>query len=202
MPGRPGVGADGTQRAAGAGRGYRGHRAGAPCGCWPQTGDRRAAGATGRVLPGDRRLPSRRRPRLALGTDVSVAGKYTPTALPEPDSTVEVDGYAITVSTEPGKGGEITASLTVTRDGRPVDDLEPYLGANGHLVAIRAGDLAYAHVHPVDEHAGPPLDGTVIFDATLDATGRYGLFFDFKHNSIVHTAAFTFDQGTVADMEH
>ncbi len=144
-------------------------------------------------------------PRLALGTDVSVAGSYTPTALPEPDSTVAVDGYDIAINTEPGDGGEVTASLTVTRDGHHVDDLEPYLGANGHLVAIRAGDLAYAHVHPVDERAGPPLDGTVIFDATLDATGRYGLFFDFQHNGTVHTAAFTFDQGTVtgaADMEH
>jgi hypothetical protein len=144
-------------------------------------------------------------PRLALGTDVSVAGNYTPTAIPEPDSTVVVDGYDIAINTESGEGGEVTASLTVTRDGHPVDDLEPYLGANGHLVAIRAGDLAYAHVHPVEEHAGPPLDGTVIFDATLDATGRYGLFFDFQHKGAVHTAAFTFDQGTVtgaADMEH
>ena len=144
-------------------------------------------------------------PRLALGTDVSVAGTYTPTVLPEPHSTTTVDGYDVTISTKDGKGGEVTASLTVTRDGHPVDDLQPYLGANGHLVAIRAGDLAYLHVHPVDEHAGPPHDGTVTFNASLDATGRYGLFFDFQHNGVVHTAAFTFDQGTVtgaADMEH
>ncbi len=144
-------------------------------------------------------------PRLALGTDVSVAGNYTPTVLPEPHSTTAVDGYDVTISTEAGKGGEVTASLTVTRGGHPVDDLQRYLGANGHLVAIRAGDLAYLHVHPVDEHAGPPHDGTVTFDASLDATGRYGLFFDFQHNGIVHTAAFTFDHGTVtgaAEMEH
>jgi hypothetical protein len=144
-------------------------------------------------------------PRLALGTDLGVTGRYTPTALPEPDSTVAIDGYDVTISTEAGGGGEVTASLIVTRDGRPVDDLEPYLGANGHLVAIRSGDLAYAHVHPVDEHADPPLDGTVVFDASLDATGRYGLFFDFRHDGIVRTAGFTFDQGTVtgaADMEH
>lgn len=144
-------------------------------------------------------------PRLALGTDVAVGGNYTPTVLPEPHSTTAVDGYDVTISTKAGKGGEVTASLTVSRDGHPVDDLQPYLGANGHLVAIRAGDLAYLHVHPADEHAGPPHDGTVTFIASLDATGRYGLFFDFQHNGIVHTATFTFDQGTVtgaADMEH
>ena len=39
--------------------------------------------------------------------------------------------------------------VTVTRDGEPVTDLQPYLGAFGHLVAIRDGDLAYLHVHPL-----------------------------------------------------
>lgn len=144
-------------------------------------------------------------PRLALGTDLGVAGNFTPTVLPEPVGSVEVDGYTVAIDTEAGAGGEVTASLTVTRDGRPVDDLEPYLGADGHLVAIRSGDLAYAHVHPVDEHAEPPSNGTVVFDAALDAAGRYGLFFDFRHDGVVHTAAFTFDQGIVtgaADMEH
>ena len=28
---------------------------------------------------------------------------------------------------------------------------EPYLGAGGHLVALREGDLAFLHVHPTDE---------------------------------------------------
>lgn len=151
-------------------------------------------------------------PRLALGTDLAVAGSYAPTQLPEPRTTAHVDGYDVALAASVGDGGEVTASLTVTRRGAPVTDLEPYLGANGHLVAIRAGDLAYAHVHPVDddEHGTdggslPPADGTVTFDAALDAAGRYGLFFDFRHDGRVHTARFTFDQGVVdgaAEMEH
>lgn len=36
-----------------------------------------------------------------------------------------------------------------------VTDLKPYVGAFGHLVALRAGDLAYLHVHP----DGAPGDG-------------------------------------------
>ena len=91
------------------------------------------------------------------------------------------------------------------RDGQVVDDLEPYLGAGGHLVAMRAGDLAYSHVHPVDDDHGASEPGVVRFNAELPSAGRYGLFFDFKHDGVVHTASFTFDQGAVTgatEMEH
>jgi hypothetical protein len=57
----------------------------------------------------------------------------------------------------------------------------------------------------VDEYEAEPATGTVVFDATLDVEGRYGLFLDFKHDGAVHTASFTFDQGAVtsaAEMEH
>lgn len=131
-------------------------------------------------------------PRLALGTDLSVAGDYAPTSLAKPALTSTVDGYEITIQSEVHDGGEVKFSLTVREDGHVVTDLQPYLGAFGHLVAMRAGDLAYAHVHPDDF-----VDGTVHFDAELTAEGRYALFFDFKHGDAVHTASFTFDQGLV-----
>lgn len=144
-------------------------------------------------------------PRLALGTDVGVPGPYHPDRLGAPRPQVAVDGYAVTLATEAGDGGEVVATLTVHRNGRPVPDLEPYLGARGHLVAIRAGDLAYAHVHPVGSTDSAPADGAVRFDATLASAGRYGLFLDFKHGGTVHTAAFTFVQSMVegdTEMEH
>jgi hypothetical protein len=131
-------------------------------------------------------------PRLALGTDLSVAGDYTPTALAEPATISTVDGYEITMESEIGDGGEVKIAMTVRKEGHLITDLQPYLGAFGHLVAMRSGDLAYAHVHPDDY-----LDGTVHFDAELSAEGRYGLFFDFKYGNTVHTATFTFDQGLV-----
>ena len=131
-------------------------------------------------------------PRLALGTDLSVAGDYTPTALAEPANTSTVDGYEITMHSDVRKGGEVKIALTVRKNGEVITDLQPYLGAFGHLVAMRSGDLAYAHVHPDDY-----VDGTVHFDAELNSEGRYGLFFDFKHGNTVHTATFTFDQGLV-----
>ena len=86
---------------------------------------------------------------LTLGNDLAVPGSYRPTEPPTTDSlTSTVDGYTVTLDGDLTAGEEAELTLTVTRDGEPVTDLEPYLGAYGHLVALRAGDLAYLHVHP------------------------------------------------------
>ena len=46
-------------------------------------------------------------------------------------------------------------------------DLQPYLGADGHLVALREGDLAFLHVHP-EEGAEP---GQIRFAAEFPSAG-------------------------------
>ncbi len=137
-------------------------------------------------------------PRLALGVDLQVPGDNQPAVLAHPSTISRVDGYDVTLAATTGPTGEMTATLTVRRDGQAVQP-EPYLGANGHLVAIRAGDLAYAHVHPDEDADHDPEDRSVRFEANLDSAGRYGLFFDFRHNGAVHTATFTFDQTPVTD---
>ncbi|CAM5430132.1 hypothetical protein SALBM311S_06995 [Streptomyces alboniger] len=130
---------------------------------------------------------------LTLGADLAVSGAYEPNALPGHSSTATVDGYDVELggALTPGKSGEL--KLTVTKDGKPVRGLQPYLGAYGHLVALRSGDLAYLHVHP----NGEPGDGRtrpgpdVSFTATAPSEGAYRLFLDFKHEGKVRTAAFT-----------
>ena len=86
-------------------------------------------------------------------------------------------------------------TLTVSRHGAPVTDLQPYLGAYGHLVTLREGDLAYLHVHP----GGEPGDGQtkpgpdVEFGAEVPSAGRYHLYLDFRHDGVVRTAPFTLE---------
>ncbi|GAB2965097.1 hypothetical protein [Streptomyces heilongjiangensis] len=134
---------------------------------------------------------------LTLGADLAASGAYEPQRLPEPDATAQVDGYEVELDggLRPGTASEL--KLTVSRDGRPVTDLQPYLGAYGHLVALRAGDLAYLHVHP----NGEPGDGVtepgpgISFTATAPSAGAYRLFLDFKHEGTVRTAAFTVRAG-------
>ena len=67
-------------------------------------------------------------------------------------------------------------------------DLQPYLGAYGHLVALHAPDLAYSHVHPNGEDRAA---GAITFDTELHERGRYRLFLQFQTPGRVHTAAFT-----------
>jgi len=149
------------------------------------------------LTPGTWRLfadfdPSGEDPALVLGADVEVAGDYQPRSMPAPAKTAVVDGYTVTLDGTLVPGRESKLTLSVSRDGQPVTDLQPYLAAYGHLVALRDGDLAYLHVHP----AGEPGDGrtpagpTVTFHANAPA-GNFRLFFDFQHGDVVRTGEFT-----------
>jgi hypothetical protein len=130
---------------------------------------------------------------LTLGANVHVAGDYAPQRLPAEVNRTDVDGYTVTLSGTPTAGEPSMLTLTVSRGGKPVADLQPYLGAYGHLVALRASDLAYLHVHP----AGEPGDGAtapgpeIEFHTTFPSAGAYCLFLDFQHRDVVRTAEFT-----------
>ncbi|GGP99551.1 hypothetical protein BKA00_005667 [Actinomadura coerulea] len=141
--------------------------------------------------------------QLTLGTDVFVPGDLKPAPLPAPEQVAKVDGYEVrlTGGLTPGKSTELT--LSVSKGGRPVTDLEPYLEAYGHLVALRQGDLAYLHVHP----DGEPGDGEtepgpgITFFAEAPSSGAYRLYLDFKHDGEVRTAEFTVHAGNVPVQE-
>ncbi|MDN3260237.1 hypothetical protein QWJ26_10530 [Streptomyces sp. CSDS2] len=139
---------------------------------------------------------------LTLGADLTASGAYTPAPLPAPATTAEVDGYRVSLRGRLSPGRDSELSLGVTRDGKPVRDLQPYLGAYGHLVALRSGDLGYLHVHP----GGEPGDGRtrpgpdISFTTMAPSTGTYRLFLDFKHAGRVHTAAFTVRAGRPAGL--
>jgi hypothetical protein len=125
-------------------------------------------------------------PALTLGTDLSVAGEFAPMPGPNPSTHDEVDGFAVELLTSGLVADESAdVALTVRRSGEPVS-LDPYLGARGHLVAIREGDLEYAHVHPTGDD-----DGAVPFAVEPSTGGRYRLFFDFAVDGVVRTATFT-----------
>jgi hypothetical protein len=69
--------------------------------------------------------------------------------------------FTVAISGAPKAATETPLTLTVTRDGKPVNDLQPYLDTYAHVTAIHAGGLALAHLQPsgsVDgDHGGPML---------------------------------------------
>jgi hypothetical protein len=133
---------------------------------------------------------------LTLGTDLAVGGRYTPAPLPAPAAVATVDGYEVRLAGHPEPGREAELTFTVREDGRPVGDLEPYLGAFGHLVSLRAGDLAYLHTHPAEEAATGQQGGPQVrFGTTFPTEGTYRLFLDFRHAGEVRTAEFTVHVG-------
>ena len=125
---------------------------------------------------------------LTLGDDLEIPGRYDPLPLPDSAGSKRVGEYEVVLSSAVVAGGDASLVFGVSRNGRPVDDLEPYLGALGHLVALREGDLAFLHVHPETEDGSGPR---IAFRAAFPSGGRYRLFLQFAHEGRVQTAAFT-----------
>ena len=139
---------------------------------------------------------SRQGQPFTLASDLHVDGRADLRPLPAPAAESLSDGgYRVRLDAGRARPGEEAAlRFAITKDGRPVQT-EPYLGAGGHLVALRDGDLAFLHVHPSD-HGHDAAEGTahgesVAFAATFPTKGRYRLFLQFKHEGTVQTVAFT-----------
>jgi hypothetical protein len=124
-----------------------------------------------------------------LASDLFVDGKVDFRPLPPARSTARTtDGYEVRVERPAVHAGEeAELRYVVTRNGKPVS-VQPYLGARGHLVALRQGDLAYLHVHPLDRAAA---GSAITFATKFPSAGPYRLFLQFKEAGRVHTAAFT-----------
>jgi hypothetical protein len=98
--------------------------------------------------------------------------------LPAPNDVVTVKDLRIVRS-------GLTFSVA-TLDGSAPSGLEPYLGQPAHLVALRSGDLAYAHLHPMMNMLNAYMFGT-----KLPLSGTYRLFLQFGYRGDVLTVPFT-----------
>jgi hypothetical protein len=130
---------------------------------------------------------------LVLSRPLTVPGASTkPTPLPAPATGTQVDGYTLKLDTAQVMAGmDNPLTVTVSKNGTPVTDLQPYLDTYAHLTALHEGDLAFAHLHPQGavngDHGGPTLS----FAADLPTAGNWRLFLQFQTGGVVHTAAVT-----------
>lgn len=126
---------------------------------------------------------------VVVSTDLTDGAPTPDIALPPPAATASVVG---------ADGTELVVGLTRTSDGglefgitdaagNPVVGLEPYLGQPAHLIAFRADDLAFAHLHPKSDVGEP----TITFGGVLPAGNTYRLFLQFGWAGEIATVAFT-----------
>jgi hypothetical protein len=123
---------------------------------------------------------------LTLGTDLAVPGTFEFARLPDPTGVAHTENYEVTL--EAGTltaGTEGSLAFRITSSGREVEQLDPYLGALGHLVALREGDLAFLHIHPTG------VGTRLTFHTVFPSIGRYRLFLQFAHEGQVRIAGFT-----------
>ena len=84
--------------------------------------------------------------------------------MPDTVLTKTVDDMTATVDYDPpqftvGQYGHINFHLTDTASGRPITDLQTYLGAFGHTLIMSEDMADYVHSHPLDILAQPDDDG-------------------------------------------
>ncbi len=137
-----------------------------------------------------------------LGTTLKVAGPATkPVPLVVGGTKNTVDGITANFSaaTSPipiGKSTTLTFKLTNSA-GKPITDLEPYLGAFGHLMIIHQDGQTVVHSHPAEDEAGLAASkkGNVAFNARFPKPGVYKAWGQFQRGGQVITIPFVLKIG-------
>ncbi|PRX73667.1 hypothetical protein B0G52_103264 [Cohnella sp. SGD-V74] len=88
---------------------------------------------------------------------------------------------------KPGKDVKLSFTIRDDKTKEAIDDLEPYLGAVGHVVILSADAEQYLHVHPIDEKATGPV---AEFSTSFPHAGLYKIWAQFKHEGQVITAPY------------
>lgn len=137
--------------------------------------------------------PQGKSPGLAVG-ELAVAGDDEPAAALVPNASHEVTVGEIKahVAIKPGDQETAVRFHIVDADNKAIGDLQPYLGAMGHLVIISADGREYVHAHPLSEAKTAP-EGAVEFAAHFPKPGIYKAWGQFQRNGSVFTAPFVLE---------
>lgn len=86
---------------------------------------------------------------------------------------------------------ETILTFSFTENGKPVTDLQPWLGAPGHCVIISEDTQDYLHSHPLLLSAPPTRAGpSVTFHTLFPRSGRYKVWGQFMHRGRLLTVDF------------
>ncbi len=156
------------------------------------------------------------RPLVTAGYSGDLAADSAHLA-PDTTATKTVDDLTATIDYDPatcvvGLYCHLNYHLSDAASGRPVADLQTYLGAFGHTLIMSEDMVDYVHSHPLDILAMPDDDGgppqflippgadleklrggpDVTFEGLMPKAGRYRAWTQFRRNNKIYTFAFTF----------
>jgi len=131
-----------------------------------------------------------------------------PHLLPDTVLTKTVGSMTAHVELEPsilveGQFGHLMFTLTDSKTGQLVTDLQPYLGAFGHALILSEDMRDYVHSHPFESPENDISKGvggpTVTFEGYMPKAGRYRAWCQFQRNGEVITFPFTLNVATVEE---
>ena len=113
-------------------------------------------------------------------------------AVKNQDLTWEENGYRVSLATQNGSGSfnantPVVLRATVTKNGKAVTDLSPFLGALAHMVLISKDTKEFLHVHPLE---GVGLGPDILLATNFTNPGLYKIWIGFNHKNKIQTSAF------------
>lgn len=146
--------------------------------------------------------PEGQTPGLARG-ELIVAGDDESAAALVPNASDEVAVGEIKSHVAFQRGDQETTVRfhLVNASGQVVGDLQPYLGAMGHLVIISADGAEYVHAHPLSESQTAP-EGVVEFAAHFPKPGLYKAWGQFQRHDAVFTVPFVLQHSSAHPAAH
>lgn len=122
---------------------------------------------------------------ITVGED---RGNEEPVILVPDDQEVKIAGrLAVSLVLSSHRAGEdvqLTFTIQDADTKKGITDLEPYLGAIGHVVILSSDAEQYLHVHPAENAGTGPA---AVFWGIFPQAGSYKLWGQFKHRGELYT---------------
>lgn len=127
---------------------------------------------------------------LSEDVPVGIGKNYTPQTLGSEEKVKIFNDYQVSLAYgQLVSGKEVMLTFNLNQNGKPITDLQEYLGALGHSVILREGNLDFIHAHPVED-AKKPQTGRVSFMVDFPEAGNYKVFTQFQRDGKVFTTDF------------
>jgi hypothetical protein len=134
---------------------------------------------------------------------VHVGGAAGPPVPLTSDAGVKVK-FEAPLQIEANRDVPLSFTLTDAKTGQPIRDLEPWLGAWGHIMIVSEDGKQFIHAHPLEgtaatdplaphTHAAPvlgPSPSTIRTQIGFELSGSYRLWFQFQRNGEISTFPF------------